>query len=77
MKPLLTSNWSTGAFVIPEAMIILTIIVGFFFQPETKGKALMDQMVEANYGRMENELPRALMRYASDRIVENFFLFPG
>ncbi|KAF1752657.1 hypothetical protein GCK72_019212 [Caenorhabditis remanei] len=70
LKPLLTSNWSTGAFVIPEAMIILTIIVGFFFQPETKGKALMDQMVEANYGRMENELPRALMRLAAGHRVD-------
>lgn len=63
LRPLLTSNWPTGAFVIPEAMIVITIIVGFFFQPETKGKALMDQMVEANYGRLENELPRALIRY--------------
>lgn len=70
LKPLLTSNWPTGAFVIPEAMIVLTIIVGFFFQPETKGKALMDQMVEANYGRLENELPRALMRLAAGHRVD-------
>ncbi|PIC24900.1 hypothetical protein B9Z55_018037 [Caenorhabditis nigoni] len=70
LKPLLTSNWPTGAFVIPEAMIVLTIFVGFFFQPETKGKALMDQMVEANYGRLENELPRALMRLAAGHRVD-------
>lgn len=70
LKPLLTSGWPTGAFVIPEAMIVLTIFVGFFFQPETKGKALMDQMVEANYGRLENELPRALMRLAAGHRVD-------
>lgn len=70
LKPLLTSNWPTGAFVVPEAMIVLTIFVGFFFQPETKGKALMDQMVEANYGRLENELPRALMRLAAGHRVD-------
>uniref|UniRef100_A0A1I7X0C0 MFS domain-containing protein n=1 Tax=Heterorhabditis bacteriophora TaxID=37862 RepID=A0A1I7X0C0_HETBA len=52
---------AVGAFIIPEALIIITLITGFFLQPETKGKALMDQMVEANYGRLENELPRALM----------------
>ncbi|CCD72108.1 Major facilitator superfamily (MFS) profile domain-containing protein [Caenorhabditis elegans] len=70
LKPLLTSTWPVGAFVIPEAMIVLTILVGFFFQPETKGKALMDQMVEANYGRLENELPRALMRLAAGHRVD-------
>ncbi|CAI2355237.1 unnamed protein product [Caenorhabditis sp. 36 PRJEB53466] len=69
LRPLLTSNWPTGAFVIPEVMICVTIIVGFFFQPETKGKALMDQMVEANYGRLENELPRALIRLAAGHKV--------
>ncbi|CAD6186698.1 unnamed protein product [Caenorhabditis auriculariae] len=69
LRPLLTSNWPTGAFVIPEALIIITFVVGFLFQPETKGKALMDQMVEANYGRLENELPRALIRLAAGHKV--------
>ncbi|CAI4225120.1 unnamed protein product [Auanema sp. JU1783] len=65
LGPLLTSSWPAGAFVVPEAMIAITLILGFFLQPETKGKALMDQMVEANYGRLENELPRALIRLAA------------
>ncbi|KAK5975283.1 hypothetical protein GCK32_004466, partial [Trichostrongylus colubriformis] len=51
------------AFIIPEILIVVTLLIGLFLQPETKGKALMDQMVEANYGRLENELPRALIRY--------------
>lgn len=63
IRPLLTSGWPAGAFVVPEAMLAITLILGFILQPETKGKALMDQMVEANYGRLENELPRALIRY--------------
>ncbi|VDO59981.1 unnamed protein product [Heligmosomoides polygyrus] len=64
LTPLL-SSWTVGAFVVPECMIIITLIAGFFLQPETKGKALMDQMVQANYGRLENELPRALIRQAN------------
>uniref|UniRef100_A0A0K0DJX3 MFS domain-containing protein n=1 Tax=Angiostrongylus cantonensis TaxID=6313 RepID=A0A0K0DJX3_ANGCA len=68
VTPLL-SSWTLGAFVIPEIFIIITIIIGLFLQPETKGKALMDQMVEANYGRLENELPRALIRLAAGHKV--------
>ncbi|XGW14981.1 hypothetical protein V3C99_000902 [Haemonchus contortus] len=68
VTPLLTS-WTVGAFVIPEILIVVTLIIGFFLQPETKGKALMDQMVEANYGRLENELPRALIRLAAGHKV--------
>ncbi|KAJ1350743.1 hypothetical protein KIN20_006618 [Parelaphostrongylus tenuis] len=68
VAPLL-STWTMGAFVIPEIFIIVTIVIGFFLQPETKGKALMDQMVEANYGRLENELPRALIRLAAGHKV--------
>ncbi|KJH41940.1 hypothetical protein DICVIV_12070 [Dictyocaulus viviparus] len=68
MKPLLTS-WTLGAFVIPEILIVITIFIGFFLQPETKGKALMDQMIEANYGRLENEIPRALIRLAAGHKV--------
>ncbi|KAK6014629.1 hypothetical protein OSTOST_19985, partial [Ostertagia ostertagi] len=68
VTPLLTS-WTVGAFVIPEILIVVTLIFGLFLQPETKGKALMDQMVEANYGRLENELPRALIRLAAGHKV--------
>lgn len=68
LTPLL-SSWTVGAFVVPECMIIITLIAGFFLQPETKGKALMDQMVQANYGRLENELPRALIRLAAGHKV--------
>ncbi|KAK6758862.1 hypothetical protein RB195_016221 [Necator americanus] len=68
LTPLLNS-WALGAFIIPEILIVITLITGFFLQPETKGKALMDQMVEANYGRLENELPRALIRLAAGHKV--------
>ena len=63
LRPLLTSSWPAGAFVVPEAMLGITLIAGLFLQPETKGKALIDQMVETRYGRLENELPRALIRW--------------
>ncbi|VDM60039.1 unnamed protein product [Angiostrongylus costaricensis] len=68
VTPLL-SSWTLGAFVIPEIFVIITIVIGLFLQPETKGKALMDQIVEANYGRLENELPRALIRLAAGHKV--------
>lgn len=45
-----------------QVLIIITLVLGFFLQPETKGKALMDQMVEANYGRLENAIPKALIK---------------
>ncbi|PAV64473.1 hypothetical protein WR25_07046 [Diploscapter pachys] len=38
LRPLLTSSWPLGAFVFPEALIVVTLIVGLLFQPETKGK---------------------------------------
>ncbi|CAJ0588048.1 unnamed protein product [Cylicocyclus nassatus] len=69
LTPLLTSSWTLGAFIIPEILIVITLITGIFLQPETKGKALMDQMVEANFGRLENELPRALIRLAAGHKV--------
>ncbi|VDL84955.1 unnamed protein product [Nippostrongylus brasiliensis] len=68
LTPLL-STWTVGAFVVPECLIVATLIIGLFLQPETKGKALMDQMVQANYGRLENELPRALIRLAAGHKV--------
>lgn len=69
LRPLLTSSWPLGAFVFPEALIVVTLIVGLFFQPETKGKALMDQMIEMKYTRTEAALPRALIRLAAGHKV--------
>jgi hypothetical protein len=33
-------------FVIPFCLILLTLFVGIFLQPETKGKALLDTLEE-------------------------------
>ncbi|GMS80178.1 hypothetical protein PENTCL1PPCAC_2353, partial [Pristionchus entomophagus] len=68
LQPVLKS-YSLGAFIIPEALILITLVLGFFLQPETKGKALMDQMVEANYGRLENAIPKALIKLAAGHKV--------
>ncbi|GMT10677.1 hypothetical protein PFISCL1PPCAC_1974, partial [Pristionchus fissidentatus] len=69
LQPVLHS-YSLGAFIIPEVLIIITLALGIFLQPETKGKALMDQMVEANYGRLENAIPKALIKLAAGHKVE-------
>ncbi|CAB3398915.1 unnamed protein product [Caenorhabditis bovis] len=69
LRPLLTSGFPTWSFIIPEILIIITFVASWIFQPETKGKALMDQMKQANYGRTENELPRALIRLAAGHKV--------
>ncbi|CAJ0582647.1 unnamed protein product, partial [Mesorhabditis spiculigera] len=70
LRPLLDTDGRTWlAFAIPEAMLLGTLVLGIFLQPETKGKAMMDQMVESNYGKLENELPRALMRLAAGHKV--------
>ncbi len=45
--------------------VAVTFVTALFLQPESKGKALMDRMVEGEYGRFENEIPRALMRMAA------------
>lgn len=68
LQPVLKS-YSLGAFIIPEVFILITLVLGFFLQPETKGKALMDQMVEANYGRLENAIPKALIKLAAGHKV--------
>ncbi|KAF8383287.1 hypothetical protein PRIPAC_72429 [Pristionchus pacificus] len=68
LQPVL-QTYSLGAFIIPEVLIIITLVLGFFLQPETKGKALMDQMIEANYGRLENAIPKALIKLAAGHKV--------
>uniref|UniRef100_A0A914WGL5 Major facilitator superfamily (MFS) profile domain-containing protein n=1 Tax=Plectus sambesii TaxID=2011161 RepID=A0A914WGL5_9BILA len=64
VDPLLKS-WTVGAYIVPEVCVILTLVMGFFLQPESKGKPLMDRMKEVKYGRFENEIPKALMRIAA------------
>lgn len=64
VDPLLKS-WHAGAYIIPEVFVLLTLVMGFFLQPESKGKPLMDRMKEVKYGRFENEIPKALMRIAA------------
>lgn len=56
------SSFPMGAFIIPLALIIVTLVVGFFLQPDTKGKALLDTIDDVDYTRVENALPRALYR---------------
>lgn len=49
LRPLLTSSWPLGAFVFPEALIVVTLIVGLFFQPETKGKVWSKNYVSMKF----------------------------
>jgi hypothetical protein len=65
VDPLLNSSWPVSAYVVPEACVLLTLVFGFFLQPESKGKPLMDRMKEVKYGRFENEIPKAMMRIAA------------
>jgi len=53
------------AFIIPEALILLTLVVGYFIQPDTKGKSLLDRIDDKNFGRIESALPSALMKLAT------------
>ncbi|TKR88624.1 hypothetical protein L596_012833 [Steinernema carpocapsae] len=69
MQPLLKSNFPAAAFIVPEGLILVTLFFGLFLQPESKGKALMDRMVEGNFGRFENEIPKALIRLAAGHRV--------
>ncbi|KAK0413500.1 hypothetical protein QR680_006842 [Steinernema hermaphroditum] len=69
MQPLLSSKFPASTFIVPEALIIVTLFFGIFLQPESKGKALMDRMVEGNFGRFENEIPKALIRLAAGHRV--------
>ncbi|GMT07957.1 hypothetical protein PENTCL1PPCAC_30131, partial [Pristionchus entomophagus] len=64
IRPVLKS-YTLGAFIISSVFILITLVLGFFLQPETQGKALNDQMVEANYGRLENTIPKALIKLAA------------
>ncbi|VDK42256.1 unnamed protein product [Anisakis simplex] len=61
MIPLLSINplWT---FIIPEIFIIVTMLCGIALQPETKGKVLTDRLIESHFGRLQNEIPKAIMR---------------
>ena len=54
MQPLLESAFPVGIFVIPTVFIAITLLVGIFLQPDTKGKALLDTIEELDYTRAEN-----------------------
>jgi len=64
LKPYLDSN-TLVVFIVPTALVLITLACGYFMQPETKGKALMDTLIEGNFGRFENEIPKALLRLAA------------
>ena len=55
-------NKKIYAFIIPTALILLTLVVGYFIQPDTKGKSLLDRIDDKNFGRIESALPSALMK---------------
>jgi hypothetical protein len=57
LQPLLESKFSAGAFIFPLALVILTLVLGILLQPDTKGKALLDTIEEADYTRVDNSLP--------------------
>jgi len=65
LQPLLNSAFPTGAFILPLALVILTLGLGVLLQPDTKGKALLDTIEEADYTRVETSLPMALLRMAA------------
>jgi MFS family permease len=59
------------AFIVPGGMILATLIIGYFIQPDTKGKALLDTMDDLDVNRLEKSLPNALMRLATlHRVVQ-------
>uniref|UniRef100_A0AC34RFD8 Uncharacterized protein n=1 Tax=Panagrolaimus sp. JU765 TaxID=591449 RepID=A0AC34RFD8_9BILA len=53
------------AFIVPEALVLITLAVGILMQPDTKGKALLDRMDDVNVNRIESALPSALMKLAT------------
>lgn len=61
LKPFLLTR-PVWAFAIPEIFVVVTLLCGIILQPETKGKALMDRLIEGHFGRLENEIPKAVMR---------------
>jgi len=65
MQPLLRSSFPIGIFILPTAFIGLTLLVGVFLQPDTKGKALLDTIDELDYTRVESALPKALFKMAA------------
>ncbi|KAI1711453.1 sugar transporter domain-containing protein [Ditylenchus destructor] len=71
MPPLLIS-FPLAVFIIPTALIGLTLLVGIFLQPDTKGKALLDTIDEFDYTRIETALPKALYKMmAMHRVMQN------
>ncbi|VDM49732.1 unnamed protein product, partial [Toxocara canis] len=64
LEPFLSTR-PLWAFLIPEIFIVITLVCGIVLQAETKGKALTDRLIESQFGRLENEIPRALMRLAA------------
>ncbi|CEF64136.1 Solute carrier family 22 member 15 [Strongyloides ratti] len=78
MKPLMEGNHPIYAFIIPEVLIIITIIGGIILQPEVKGKSLKDTMDEVNKGRQVTRLPTGLLQLVSqfrvDQLAHNYEL---
>ncbi len=64
LKPILDSHTKI-VFIVPTVLVLITLLCGVVLQPETKGKALMDTLIEGNFGRFENEIPKALLRLAA------------
>lgn len=65
------SSFPAGAFIFPLALVVLTLVVGVLLQPDTKGKALLDTIEEADYTRIEHSLPNALMKMAAmHRVIQ-------
>lgn len=62
LQPLLDSKFPAAAFIFPLGLVVLTLLVGLLLQPDTKGKALLDTIDEADYTRVENSLPLALLK---------------
>uniref|UniRef100_A0A0N4ZRN8 MFS domain-containing protein n=1 Tax=Parastrongyloides trichosuri TaxID=131310 RepID=A0A0N4ZRN8_PARTI len=70
MKPLIEGSHPIYAFVIPEVLIIMTMIGGVILQPEVKGKSLKDTMEEVNKGRQVTRLPTGLLQLVSQFRVD-------
>uniref|UniRef100_A0A0N5BZ37 MFS domain-containing protein n=1 Tax=Strongyloides papillosus TaxID=174720 RepID=A0A0N5BZ37_STREA len=70
MKPLMEGSNPIYAFIIPEVLIIITIIGGVILQPEVKGKSLKDTMDEVNKGRQVTRLPTGLLQLVSQFRVD-------
>lgn len=70
IKPLIEGNHPIYVFVIPEILIIITIIGGIILQPEVKGKSLKDTMDEVNKGRQVTRLPTGLLQLVSQFRVD-------